>query len=190
MKFLPTALPGVLLIEPDVFKDPRGFFLETYQEKKYAQAGIEERFVQDNHSRSEKNTLRGLHAQLSSMQGKLVRVMRGEVFDVVVDIRRGSSTYKQWFGVNLSAENFRQLYVPVGFLHGFCVISDMAEVEYKCTDYYDPANEVTLIWNDPDVAVRWPIVSPVLSKKDVAGKRWAEIEPLFPDKVKCTGVKR
>src|SRR5687767_3210717 len=141
MKITPTSLPGVLIIDPDVYRDERGFFLESYHLQKYTDAGIPTRFVQDNHSRSQKGILRGLHAQLTHPQGKLVRVVFGEVYDVIVDIRKGSPTYKKWFGVNLSADNFRQCWVPPGFTHGFCVTSDIAEMEYKVTDFYNPSDE-------------------------------------------------
>jgi len=180
MKFLTTALPGVLIIEPDVYRDERGFFLENYHQKKFTDGGLPVRFVQDNHSRSKQGILRGLHAQLKHPQGKLVRVVRGEVFDVAVDIRRGSPTYKRWVGVNLSADNFRQCYVPPGFAHGFCVTSGEAEMEYKVTDYYDPADELHMIWNDPDLAIQWPVQNPLLSPKDQAGARLKEIEHRLP----------
>ncbi|QUV81210.1 dTDP-4-dehydrorhamnose 3,5-epimerase [Chloracidobacterium sp. D] len=166
MNFIPTELPGVILIEPQVFRDERGFFLETYHAAKFAQAGLDVTFVQDNHSRSVQGTLRGLHAQWRRPQGKLVRVIAGEIFDVVVDIRLDSPTFGRWLGVRLSAENFRQLYVPQGFVHGFCVVSDMAEVLYKCTALYDPGDEIGVIWNDPEIGIDWGIESPLLSEKD------------------------
>ncbi|AEP12413.1 dTDP-4-dehydrorhamnose 3,5-epimerase [Chloracidobacterium thermophilum] len=166
MNFIPTELPGVILIEPKVFRDERGFFLETYHAAKFAQAGLDVTFVQDNHSRSVQGTLRGLHAQWRRPQGKLVRVIAGEIFDVVVDIRLDSPTFGRWLGVRLSAENFRQLYVPQGFVHGFCVVSDMAEVLYKCTALYDPGDEIGVIWNDPEIGIDWGIESPLLSEKD------------------------
>jgi dTDP-4-dehydrorhamnose 3,5-epimerase len=182
MKVVPTPLSGVLVVEPDVYRDARGFFLENYHQKKYAAAGLPERFVQDNHSKSSRGILRGLHAQLSKPQGKLVRVIAGEIFDVVVDIRKGSPTYKGWFGVTLSAENFKQCYVPPGFAHGFCVTSDSAEVEYKVTDFYDPGDELHLIWNDPDLAISWPINDPILSPKDSAGLRLKDLENRLPSR--------
>lgn len=166
MKFTPTRLPDVILIEPVVHKDPRGFFMESFQTERYKNAGIPGPFVQDNHSRSVRGTLRGLHAQWRRPQGKLVRAIRGEIFDVVVDIRKGSPTFKQWVGVRLSAENFKQLYIPPGFAHGFCVLSGVAEFEYKCTDYYDPGGELTVLWNDPEIGIEWPVQDPLLSEKD------------------------
>ena len=166
MQFLTTSLPGVIVIEPDLYSDPRGFFLETYHAVKYRDGGITEPFVQDNHSRSARHTLRGMHAQWRRPQGKLVRVLHGEIFDVAVDIRRGSPTFRRWVSVTLSADNFRQCYVPPGFAHGFCVTSDSAEVEYKCTDLYDTASEIGIAWNDPALAIDWPVTDPVLSERD------------------------
>ena len=167
MKIIPTALKEVLLIVPDVFKDQRGFFLESYQAQKYRDAGLPAIFVQDNHSQSVQGTLRGLHAQLKKAQGKLVRVIHGEIFDVAVDARPGSSTYGKWIGERLSDENFHQLYIPPGFLHGFYVMSPQAEVEYKCSDYYDPKDEVGVVWDDPGLAIQWPVKEPLfLSEKD------------------------
>ena len=180
MKFVPTELPGVVIIEPDVHRDARGFFLETFHEKKYAEGRILGPFVQDNHSHSTRGTLRGLHAQLRHPQGKLVRAVAGEMFDVAVDIRRGSPSFGRWAGVTLSGENFRQLYIPPGFAHGFCVLSETAEVEYKCTALYDRADEIAVVWDDPDLAIAWPLTAaPVLSAKDSAGRSLAELEPLF-----------
>ena len=166
MRFTPLALPEVILVEPDVHRDPRGFFVETYHLEKYRAGGITGPFVQDNHSRSVQGTLRGLHAQRRRPQGKLVRAVDGEMFDVAVDIRRGSPTFGRWVGVRLSGENFRQLYVPPGFAHGFCVLSEVVNVEYKCTDFYDAADEIGLAWNDPDVGIEWPIRDPIISDKD------------------------
>jgi len=180
MKFLPTSLEGVTIIEPDVFRDGRGFFLETYRADKYRQGGIDARFVQDNHSRSVKDTIRGLHAQRRHPQAKLVRALAGTIVDVVVDIRRGSSTYLQWISLQLSAENFLQLYVPAGFAHGICVISECAEIEYKCTDYYDPEDELRIAWNDPSIRVKWPVAAPVLSRKDSAARTLKEQIGLLP----------
>lgn len=181
MKFIQTALPGVSLIEPQVFRDARGFFLESYQREKYADGGIAATFVQDNHSRSAQHTLRGLHAQLRRPQGKLIRVIEGEIFDVAVDVRRGSPTFGQWVGELLSAENFRQIYVPPGFVHGFCVTSAVAQVEYKCTEYYDPASEITVQWNEPAIGIEWPLqAAPLLSPKDQAGKTLAELMDVLP----------
>jgi dTDP-4-dehydrorhamnose 3,5-epimerase len=180
MKIIPTVLEGAVVIEPEVHRDERGFFLEVFHARKYREAGIPVGFVQDNHSRSARGTLRGLHAQRRHPQGKLVRAVRGEIFDVVVDIRRGSPTFGQWAGVALSAADFRLFYVPPGFLHGFCVTSEAAEVEYKCTDFYDPADEFGVIWNDPDLAIDWPVKEPILSLKDHGLPRFAAIRELLP----------
>ncbi len=166
MKLIPTNLPGVLIIEPRVFRDERGFFLETYHAQRYREAGLDVTFVQDNHSRSMRGTLRGLHWQAERPQGKLVRALVGEVFDVAVDIRLDSPTFGRWVGFALSADNFLQAWIPPGFAHGFCVTSDVAEVEYKCTDFYDPPSECGLIWNDPEVGIEWPIRDPILSPRD------------------------
>jgi dTDP-4-dehydrorhamnose 3,5-epimerase len=180
MKFQPTILAGVTVIEPDVFRDGRGFFLETYRADKYNRGGIDAHFVQDNHSRSVQGTIRGLHAQRLHPQAKLVRALAGAIVDVVVDIRRGSSTYLQWISLELSADNFRQLYVPAGYAHGICVISEYAEIEYKCTDYYDPEDELRIIWNDPSIAIKWPIATPILSPKDGAAGTLQEQIDLLP----------
>lgn len=166
MNVLETKLPGVLIIEPDVFGDARGYFMETWQQARYAQAGLPGNFIQDNLSFSTRGVLRGLHFQNPNAQGKLVFVLHGEVFDVAVDIRAGSPTFGQWVGVTLSSENKRQLYIPEGFAHGFCVISETAIFAYKCTDFYNPAAEGGIIWNDPDIGIDWPIERPVLSQKD------------------------
>ena len=166
MRFTPLALPDVILVEPDVHRDARGFFLETYHVERYRSGGIPGPFVQDNHSRSVRGTLRGLHAQRRRPQGKLVRAVDGEMFDVAVDIRRASPTFGRWVGVRLSGENFRQLYVPPGFAHGFCVLSEVVNVEYKCTDFYDPGDEIGLVWNDPEVGIEWPVSDPIISEKD------------------------
>jgi dTDP-4-dehydrorhamnose 3,5-epimerase len=168
VRFLPGELPGVIVVEPDVYRDARGFFLETYHEAKYREGGITGPFVQDNHSRSVRGSLRGLHAQLRRPQGKLMRVVEGEVFDVAVDIRRGSPTFGRWTGITISGENFRQVYVPPGFAHGFCVLSDWAHLEYKCTAPYDPADEIAIAWNDRDLAIAWPLSQPTVSAKDGA----------------------
>lgn len=170
MKILTTKLPGILIMEPDVYRDERGWFVETYHAQKYQDGGIPLSFVQDNHSSSVRGTLRGLHAQISRPQGKLVRVVRGEIFDVAVDIRRGSPTFASWESVLLSADNFKQIYIPPGFAHGFCVLSDVAEVEYKCTDVYTPGDEIMIAWNDQQIAIQWPPESPILSPKDAAGQ--------------------
>lgn len=179
MKVLPTALPGVMIIEPRVFGDDRGFFLESWNEKVFADAGLPMKFVQDNHSLSSQGTLRGLHYQMRQTQGKLVRVVAGEVFDVAVDMRRSSPTFGKWVGVTLSAQNKRMLWVPEGFAHGFYVTSERAEFLYKCTDFYDPGSERALAWNDPDVGIDWPLVAgqaPLLSAKDREGKPLAQAE--------------
>ncbi|ELB2850616.1 dTDP-4-dehydrorhamnose 3,5-epimerase, partial [Vibrio alginolyticus] len=177
MKVIDTKIPDVKIIEPTVFGDERGFFMETWQQKKFEDlvTGKPTQFVQDNHSKSKKGILRGLHYQTENTQGKLVRVISGEVFDVAVDIRRDSSTFGQWVGVYLSAENKRQLWVPEGFAHGFYVTSEEAEFVYKCTDYYNPNAEHTILWNDPEVDIKWPIMTlPILSEKDIVGKRLNE----------------
>jgi dTDP-4-dehydrorhamnose 3,5-epimerase len=180
VKFIATELPGVTLIEPDVFKDARGFFLETYHERKYAEGGIEGPFVQDNHSYSSRGTLRGLHAQVRQPQGKLVRAVEGEMFDVAVDIRRGSPTFGRWVGFTLSGDNFRQLWIPPGFAHGFCVLSERVHVEYKCTAFYDPGDELSVSWNDPAIGIRRPIGNPTLSAKDQSAPRLADLVERLP----------
>ncbi|HTM04520.1 MAG TPA: dTDP-4-dehydrorhamnose 3,5-epimerase [Vicinamibacterales bacterium] len=166
LRFSETDLPGVILIEPQVFRDARGFFLETFHAGKYAAAGIPTKFLQDNQSSSVKNTLRGLHLQWRKPQGKLVRVVRGEVWDVAVDLRRDLPTFGRWTAVMLSANNFHQLYIPPGCAHGFCVLSNVAEVEYKCTEFYDPADEVGIAYDDPELAIPWPVQAPLLSVRD------------------------
>ncbi len=176
MIFKKTPLPGVIHIELDVFRDPRGYFLESYHHDKYEQGGVRGPFVQDNISKSSKNTLRGLHAQLTHPQAKLVHVVTGEIWDVAVDIRPDSPTYKKWYGVTLSESKPCQLFIPVGFAHGFCVLSENAEVQYKCTDMYDPSHEIHLAWNDPDLGIPWPIKEPVLSEKDRKGVSLRSIE--------------
>jgi dTDP-4-dehydrorhamnose 3,5-epimerase len=175
MRVLPTDLPGVLLIEPDVFRDSRGYFLETFHERKYRDAGIPCSFVQDNQSRSVRGTLRGLHAQLKKPQAKLVRVLQGEIFDVAVDIRPRSPTFGKWTSATLSAESFRQMFIPAGFAHGFCVLSDFAEVEYKCSDFYDRSDEIGFRWDDPAVGIAWPIDRPLLSDRDATLPTLAEL---------------
>jgi len=177
MKFTPTKLPDVILVEPDVFGDNRGFFMETWHAEKFAAAGITADFVQDNHSRSAQGILRGLHYQIVKPQGKLVRVLNGEVFDVAVDLRKKSATFGQWVGLFLSAENKKMLWVPPGFAHGFYVISQQADFFYKCTDFYAPEHERTVRWDDPDIAIDWPLINsmkPVLAPKD-------ETAPFFKD---------
>lgn len=176
MNIIPTKLEDCVVIEPKVYGDERGFFLETYQESRYKDmAGIDLKFVQDNYSRSSKDVLRGLHFQTKKPQGKLVRVVFGEVYDVVVDIRMGSKTYGKWEGVLLSSENKKQIWVPPGFAHGFMVTSDVADLEYKCTDYYDPNNEGCIIWNDPDLLIDWPSHNPITSEKDKNGEPLSRI---------------
>jgi dTDP-4-dehydrorhamnose 3,5-epimerase len=180
MRLESTALPEVLVITPDVHRDPRGYFLETFHQGKYRAGGIEGTFVQDNLSRSVRGTLRGLHAQRRRPQGKLIRVTEGEIFDVAVDIRRGSPSFAAWVGVRLSGETFRQVYVPPGFAHGFCVLSEVAVVEYKCTEFYDPDDEIGVIWNDPDIGVQWPTSDPTLSAKDGAAPRLRDVLEALP----------
>ena len=176
MNVVKTKLHNCVIIEPKVFRDERGFFLETFKAERYAaHAGINLLFVQDNHSRSSKAVLRGLHYQKTKPQGKLVRVVRGEVYDVAVDIRQDSPTFGQWESVILSEENKRQLWVPPGFAHGFLVLSDTADFEYKCTDYYDPSDEGSVLWNDPDLDIPWPIATPILSNKDASADRLVDL---------------
>ena len=175
MRFEPTKIPDVIRVEPRISRDARGFFLESYHESKFADGGVRAHFVQDNHSRSSRGTLRGLHMQVAFSQGKLVRCVAGEVFDVAVDVRPGSKTYGQWVGETLSAENFHQLWVPPGFLHGFCVVSDSAEIQYKCTELYHPEDELGVIWDDPDIGIRWPISTPLLSEKDAKLSRLRDV---------------
>jgi dTDP-4-dehydrorhamnose 3,5-epimerase len=180
VKVLQTAIPGVLLLEPKVFGDDRGFFLETFHAQRYADAGIPGPFVQDNYSRSSQGTLRGLHFQEPQAQGKLVQVVAGAVFDVAVDVRRGSPTFGKWVGVELSADNRRQLWVPPGFAHGFCVTSESADFQYKCTALYAPQNERAILWNDPELGIAWPLSGePKLSAKDAAAPRLKDA-PLLP----------
>jgi dTDP-4-dehydrorhamnose 3,5-epimerase len=179
MKYIRTDIPEIIIIEPRVYEDSRGFFMETYQARNFAEAGIGPNFVQDNHSRSIQYTVRGLHYQIRHAQGKLVRVVDGEIFDVAVDIRRSSPSFGRWIGTFLSAKDRRQLWVPPGFAHGFYVVTAWAEVLYKATDYYDPEAERCILWNDPTLNVTWPIatgVLPILSSKDMVGKSFAEAE--------------
>ncbi|OCG77175.1 dTDP-4-dehydrorhamnose 3,5-epimerase [Gilliamella sp. Occ4-3] len=176
MEVISTNIVDVKIIKPKVFGDERGFFLETFEQKRYQEMlGIKLNFVQDNHSRSQKNVLRGLHFQKKNPQGKLVRVVRGEVFDVAVDIRKDSPTYGKWVGVTLTEHNKTQLWIPPGLAHGFAVLSDIADFEYKCTNYYDPKSEGCLLWNDPTVNISWPISNPLLSTKDKLGKTLQEL---------------
>ena len=181
MRFVPTAIPDVLIIEPDVHRDGRGFFLETYHEQKYRAGGVPGPFLQDNHSLSVGGTLRGLHLQARHPQGKLVRVVEGEIFDVAVDVRRGSPAFGRWVGHTLSAENFRQCWVPPGFAHGFCVLTERAHVEYKCTDFYDAAGEIGIIWNDPTLGIVWPIASPIVSDRDRRHPKLSELMAMLPE---------
>jgi dTDP-4-dehydrorhamnose 3,5-epimerase len=178
MQFTPTTIPDVILIKPNVFADERGFFLESYQKQRFSEAGIALDFVQDNHSKSQHGVLRGLHYQIQQPQGKLVRVIAGEVFDVAVDIRKNSPTFGKWVGDYLSAENKKMLWVPVGFAHGFLVTSPSAEVLYKTTDYYAPQGERSIMWNDPTINITWPLkgLKPTLSSKDGAAKFLNEAE--------------
>ena len=172
-----TKLPGVLILEPKVFPDDRGYFLETWNSTRYEQVGIPGLFVQDNISFSKKGILRGLHFQYPQSQGKLIQVLSGEVMDIIVDIRVGSPTYSQWIGEVISESNHRQIYVPPGFAHGYCVTSETALFSYKCTDFYNPATEHGIIWNDPDIRIEWPIAQPVLSPKDEAYSRLKDLRP-------------
>lgn len=176
MKITSTALAGVLIIEPKVFIDARGFFLETYHNERYASAGLREPFVQDNHSRSQRGVLRGLHFQRTRPQGKLISVSRGSVFDVTVDINPQSATFGEYVALELNDENHLQMWIPAGYAHGFCVLSDVADLHYKCTDFYDPEDEGGLIWNDPDVNIAWPSDSPLLSLKDQQLPRLRELK--------------
>jgi len=181
MKYTEKSLPGVLLIEPDVFEDDRGYFMETYHRIKYGEIGIDHVFVQDNHSHSKRSTLRGLHYQLRHPQEKLVYVVAGEILDVTVDIRKGSPTFGRWTGTLLSENNRRQLFMPAGFAHGFCVLSEMADVIYKCTDLYSPDDEYGIFWADPTIDIVWPIENPILSDKDCKNPKLKEIpEELLP----------
>lgn len=176
MKVIETGLDGVLILEPKCHGDARGFFLETFQVQRYKEvAGIDLPFVQDNHSRSGRGVLRGLHAQRKHPQGKLVRAARGEVFDVAVDINPSSKTYSQWAGAFLLDENHRQLWIPPGYAHGFVVLSELADFEYKCTDPYDPEDEIGVIWDDPEIGIDWPISNPIVSEKDARLPRLAEM---------------
>ena len=177
MEFRPTAIPDVVVVVPSVVGDDRGWFMETYQARRFADAGITPVFVQDNHSQSRQGVLRGLHYQSRQPQGKLVRVLRGEVFDVAVDLRRSAPTFGRWVGMRLSGENRLQMWIPPGLAHGFYTLSESAEITYKCTDYYAPGHEHTLAWNDPAVGIEWPLLggaAPVLSAKDSAGRSLAD----------------
>jgi dTDP-4-dehydrorhamnose 3,5-epimerase len=171
LKVSETSLPGVLLIEPDVFGDSRGFFMETWNAARFREAGLDLQFVQDNQSRSARGVLRGLHYQEPNAQGKLVRCSRGALFDVAVDIRRGSPQFGRWYGVELSEENRLMLWIPPGFAHGFCALTDLADLSYKCTAFYDAPSDRAIRWNDPDIGIEWPVTSPTLSPKDAAAPR-------------------
>jgi len=177
MNIITTSLEGILIIEPRVFKDNRGFFLETYNQNKYQKSGINRLFVQDNLSYSVRGTLRGLHFQIKHPQAKLVQVITGEIFDVAVDIRRGSPTFGKWTGVVLSDQNKRQMFIPEGFAHGFCVLSDTAHFSYKCSDFYAPDDEGGIIWSDPDIGIEWPVKNPIISEKDKYYQRLCELLP-------------
>ena len=179
MQFKPMELPEVILVQPKVHGDHRGFFLETYHAERYKAGGIPLDFVQDNHSKSKRGTLRGLHAQLEKAQGKLVRAMAGEIWDVAVDVRPGSPNFGKWVGALLTSDNHHQLYVPPGFLHGFCVLSDTAEVAYKCTDLYAADDEISVLWNDPEIGIEWPLESPLLSARDENAQTLAEAKNRF-----------
>lgn len=180
MRFEPTDLPGVMLVEPSVFEDERGFFMEVYHRQHFLEAGLDLNLVQFNHSRSRLGTLRGLHYQIIHPQGKLVRAPRGEIFDVAVDLRKSSPAFGRWWGCVLSETNRRQVYIPPGFAHGFYVLSDSADLEYQCTELYDPRHERTILWNDPDLGIRWPVTTPPLvSPKDRSGLPFADAE-CFP----------
>jgi dTDP-4-dehydrorhamnose 3,5-epimerase len=180
VRVVPTELPDVLVIEPDVIRDSRGFFVEIYHAERYRQHGIAASFVQDNHSQSVGGTVRGLHLQVRHVQGKLIRVIEGEIFDVAVDVRRGSPTFGKWVGVLLSAENFKQCYLPPGLAHGFAVVSPTAQVEYKCTDVYDRASEIGIAWDDPALGIEWPVTTPILSDRDRRNPKLAELIDQLP----------
>lgn len=177
MKFIETSLPGCVVIEPQVFGDSRGFFYESYNESKYREAGIDRKFVQSNVSRSARGVLRGLHYQWPHPQGKLVSVIEGEVYDVAVDIRRGSPTFGQWAGVMLTAENHRHFWIPEGFAHGFCVLSEFATFSYQCTDLYDAKADGGVRWDDPAIGIDWPVSQPLLSDKDSKAALLADVAP-------------
>lgn len=187
MNVLTTSITGLLIIEPKVFGDHRGYFTETYHESRYRQAGVRCAFVQDNLSYSVKNTLRGLHFQIHRPQAKLVQVLSGEVFDVAVDLRRDSASFGQWEGIHLSSENMRQLFIPEGFAHGFCVLSETALFCYKCSDFYAPQDEGGVCWSDPDIGITWPVNAPIISEKD---QRFPRLKDLSPDRLPQSGTAR
>ena len=180
MKLVPTDLPGVVRVEPEVHQDSRGFFFEVFHAEKFAAQGVDVRFVQDNHSFSRRGALRGLHLQTDEPQGKLVRCLRGEIWDVAVDVRRGSPRFGRWTACRLAGENRLQLWIPPGFAHGFCVLSDEAEVEYKCTSVYRPQGELSVRWNDPAIGVEWPVEEPLVSIRDAAAPTLAELGERLP----------
>jgi dTDP-4-dehydrorhamnose 3,5-epimerase len=183
LRFTSCEIPGVVIVEPEVHSDDRGLLLESYHAGKYREGGIRATFVQDNHSSSRKGTLRGLHGQSPHPQGKLVRVLEGEIFDVLVDIRRGSPAYGKFVTANLSSENFRQIYAPPGLIHGFVVLSESAQVAYKCTDFYHPKSTFGVAWNDPELGIPWPVDEPTLSPKDAAAPLLSEVQGLLIDYV-------
>jgi dTDP-4-dehydrorhamnose 3,5-epimerase len=187
MNILPTELDGVLIIEPNVFGDERGFFMESFQKQRYREAGVEADFVQDNISRSVRNTLRGLHYQHPNAQAKLVQVLEGEIYDVAVDIRQGSPTFGRWVGAILSAENRRQFFLPAGFAHGFCVLSATALFFYKCSDFYAPEAEGGICWDDPDLGIHWPVQAPILSERD---SRFSPLRDVVPHRLPVFGGSR
>ena len=180
MEVSTSMIPEIVIISPTVHKDERGFFLESFNERDFQALGVPERFVQDNHSLSKRSTVRGLHLQWTRPQGKLIRATRGEILDVAVDVRLGSPTFARWVGNVLSADNFRVCYIPPGFAHGFCVLSEWAEIQYKCTDYYDPDGELTIAWNDPEVRVDWTVTDPTLSAKDANAPTLASLTSRLP----------
>ena len=181
MNIIPTTIEDVLIIEPKVFKDSRGFFMETFHQRRYMKAGINRTFVQDNLSYSVKDTIRGLHYQIKTPQAKLVQVIAGEIFDVVVDIRLDSSTYGQWTGMHLSDQNNRQLFIPEGFAHGFCVLSETALFSYKCSDFYHADDEGSILWSDPEIGIDWPVEEPIISEKDKHNPKLSDLsDDLFP----------
>ena len=177
MNIISTDFEGLLIVEPKIFTDNRGFFTETYHKARYKESGIPQIFIQDNLSSSVQNTLRGLHYQIKKPQAKIVQVIAGAIFDVAVDIRGGSPTFGKWAGVHLSEQNMRQLFIPEGFAHGFCVLSETALVTYKCSDFYHPEDEGGIIWSDPDIGIDWPVENPIISEKDMHYPRLAELSP-------------
>jgi len=180
MKIITTSIAGILIIEPKTFQDKRGFFMETYNRNRYNAIGINATFVQDNLSCSLKNTVRGLHFQIKHPQAKLIQVISGEIFDVAVDLRRGSATFGNWTGIHLSDENRRQVFIPEGFAHGFCVLSEFALFYYKCSDFYAPDDEGGIIWSDPDIGIEWPVINPIISEKD---KQYQKLSRLNADQL-------